>query len=183
MRLIAKKPCSFGGKRFFIGEEVPAHLVANPELQEKLGVLAIGNNRVGEVPATTSGTFTQAQVDEMVAAAVAELKETENGVYDRAITIFVNGESDGEMLAVSVTAEEIQQVFSILQMSAEEGAKVIADVTSENVLIFLHAADSRKTIKNAAKEQADKLFLTEKDSNESGKGNGTTGTITEGVDT
>ena len=34
MRLIAQKPCSFGGNKFFIGEEVPAELVTNPKMAE-----------------------------------------------------------------------------------------------------------------------------------------------------
>ncbi len=183
MRLIAKKPCSFGGKKFFIGEEVPAHLVANPELQEKLGVLAIGKNEVGEVPAAMAGTFTQEQVDEMVAVAVAELKETEGGAYDGIVTISVNSEVDGEMLAVPATAEEIQQVFSIMQLNAEDGAKAISTVDRENVLILLHAADSRKTVKDAARKQADNLFSTRGASNEARTGNTSTGTNPEGVDT
>ena len=41
MRLIARKPGSFCGKRFYIGEEIPEHFVICPEMQEKLGVLAI----------------------------------------------------------------------------------------------------------------------------------------------
>ena len=44
MKLIAKKPCSFGGQRFYIGDEIPAELVAEPKAQEKLGVIAIANN-------------------------------------------------------------------------------------------------------------------------------------------
>lgn len=181
MRLIAKKPCSFGGQRFFIGEEIPVNLVVNPEKQESLGILAIAKDEDERVSAVMAGTFSQAQVDEMIAAAVSELKEI--GDYDGVITISVNGEVDGEMLAVPVTAEEIQQVFSVMQLNAEEGAKAISDVKSENVLILLHAADSRKTIKDAAKKQADNLFSTREDSNESRTGNASTATNTEGVDT
>ena len=32
MRLIAKKPCSFGGQQFYIGDEVPENLVADVKL-------------------------------------------------------------------------------------------------------------------------------------------------------
>lgn len=39
MKLIARKPCSFGGKQFFIGDEIPAEFVVNPVDQEKMGVL------------------------------------------------------------------------------------------------------------------------------------------------
>lgn len=41
MKLIARKPCSFGGRNFFIGEEVPADLVLDPKRQESIGILSI----------------------------------------------------------------------------------------------------------------------------------------------
>ena len=41
MKLIAKKPCSFGGMRFYIGDEIPADLVMNPREQEKMDVLVL----------------------------------------------------------------------------------------------------------------------------------------------
>lgn len=66
-----------------------------------------------------------------------------------------------------VTSNEIKMVFGILQMTAEESIKAIADVKEENILVLLYAADSRKTVKNAAKEQADKLFSTKTVSDES----------------
>lgn len=153
MKLIAKKPCSFGGEKFFIGEQVPEELVANPAAQEKLGVIAISN---------------------------AEDKAP----VENSIQITVKNSSDGELATViSVTPEEIQRVFFIIQQSAEEAVKAISEIQSDNVLILIHAADSRKTVKNAAKEQADKLSSTESVLNESGKGNTTTGTNTEGADT
>lgn len=204
MRLIAKKPCSFGGQKFYIGDEVPENLVADAKLQEKYGVITIVNDSEG-VSGRESGTFfTQEQVEMMIAEAVeraekdneeklaelqehvAELQETAPGAYEETVRISVKGTADGENEQVTIVPakpEEIQQVFSILQMNAEEGAKAIADVTSESVLILLHASDSRKTIKNAAKERADHLYSTNEDSNESSTGNATTGTNTEGVDT
>ncbi len=41
MKLIAKKPCSFGGKKFYIGDEIPAEYVQNPRSLEKSGVISI----------------------------------------------------------------------------------------------------------------------------------------------
>lgn len=49
MKLIAKRLCSFGGKKYFIGDEIPAESVMYPKLQEQLGVLTIVND--GEAPA------------------------------------------------------------------------------------------------------------------------------------
>ena len=183
MRLIANKPCSFGGKKFYIGNEIPENLVADARLQEKMGVITIVNDNMG-VSGGQSGTlFTQEQVDKMLAEAIeeavnntitemkqkqkelqevlqqsaAELKEVDSEILMETVMIDIVIDSDGENeqhMTVWAKSEEIQQVFSIMQLNADEGAKAIADVKSENVLILLHAADSRKTVKNAAKEQA-----------------------------
>jgi len=70
MGLIAKRPCSYGGKKFFIGDEIPADLVADVAREEKLGVISITNASAGV--SVQSGTlFSQEQVDEMIAEAVA----------------------------------------------------------------------------------------------------------------
>ena len=72
MRLIANKPCSFGGRQFYIGDEIPAELVADARAQEKMGVIAIANDAEG-VPGGEPGTFfTLEQVEKMVAEAVDE---------------------------------------------------------------------------------------------------------------
>lgn len=211
MRLIANKPCSFGGQKFYIGNEIPENLVADAKLQEKMGVITIVNDNMG-VSGEQSGTlFTQEQVDKMLAEAIeeavnntitemeqkqkelqevlqqsaAERKEVDSEILMETVMIDIVIGSDGENeqhMTVLAKSEEIQQVFSIMQLNVDEGAKAIADVKSENVLILLHAADSRKTVKNAAKEQADKLF-SRTASNESTSGNKATGTNTEGVDT
>ena len=45
MRLIARQPCSFGGKKFYIGDEVPPELVLDAKAQEKKGVLTISEDK------------------------------------------------------------------------------------------------------------------------------------------
>lgn len=212
MRLIANKPCSFGGRKFYIGNEIPENLVADARLQEKMGVITIVNDNMG-VSGGQSGTlFTQEQVNKMLAEAIeeainntitemeqkqkelqevlqqsaAELKEVDSEILMETVMIDIVIDSDGENeqhMKVWAKSEEIQQVFSIMQLNIDEGATAIADVKSENVLILLHAADSRKTIKNAVEEQADKLFSIKAASNESTSGSEATGTNTEGVDT
>lgn len=158
MKLIAKRPCCFGGRKFYIGDEVPRDLVLDPASQEKLGVLSILKDREGEGPA---GTFTREQVDRMIAEAVTGLAMTD---------AFAGGEitpaelcvdiviGEGPAGVVHAAPEEIRQVFAIMQANADEGARMIAEVTDENILILLHVADSRKTIKNAARERAERLF-------------------------
>ena len=212
MRLIANKPCSFGGRQFYIGDEIPADLVADARAQEKMGVIAVANIAVANdaegVSGGKSGTlFTMEQVEKMVAEAVDEavnntVQEMEQkqkelqeaagvlqgeGFFSEGTMIIpVKGDSAGDseqQTTVPATVEEIQQVFSIMQMNATDGAEAIAGVKSENILILLHAADTRKTIKDAAKKQADNIFSTPGNPNESTGGNATTGTNTEGADT
>lgn len=186
--LIAKKPCSFGGRQFFIDDEIPAELVADPTTQVRFGILAVINTddnaegmKDGKAHDEYSGVFyTQEEVDvmvsEAVAAAVSEmeqkqeelqrsivlLQQTNPEMCDGIIAIDINGTSDGEneqMTPVFATREDVQKVFEIMQMNADEGVKVVTHVMSENVLILLHAVDGRKTIKDAAKKRADILFM------------------------
>ena len=199
MRLIAKKPCSYGGKKFFIGDEIPAELVVNIEREEKLGVISAANDEAGvpeqsgalysqeqvdkmiaDAVANADKGFTQEQVDEMIQSAVAELKPFDSD--NAGFTVAVKGEG-GNVTAVSCSAEDVQSVVDVLQMNAEDGAKVVASVKSDSVLILLHALDTRATVKKAAQKQHDTLFSAEGNSNESAGGNATTDSNTEGADT
>lgn len=152
--------------------------------------------------------YTQEEVDKIVAEAIEEavnntvmemeqkqqelqgdaegLRETMPGAYEGTVQVSIEGTPDrenGQVMLIPATSEEIQKVFSIMQMNAEDGAKEIAGVTSDNVLVLLHAADSRKTIKNAAKEQAGKLLHMDVPDTDAGTGCGSiTGSNTEGED-
>ena len=199
MRLIAKKPCSYGGKKFFIGDEIPAELVVNIEREEKLGVISAANDEAG-VPEQSGALYSQEQVDEMIADAVADadkgftqeqvdemiksaVAELESFDSDNAgFTVTVKGEGDN-VTAVSCRAEDIQSVVDVLQMNADDGAKAVTSVQSDSVLILLHALDTRATVKKAAQKQHDTLFSAEGNSNESAGGNATTDSNTEGADT
>ena len=199
MRLIAKKPCSYGGKKFFIGDEIPAELVVNIEREEKLGVISAANDEAGvpeqsgalysqeqvdkmiaDAVANADKGFTQEQVDEMIQSAVAELKPFDSD--NAGFTVTVKGEG-GNAMAVSCNAEDIQSVVDVLQMNADDGAKAVASVQSDSVLILLHVLDTRATVKKAAQKQHDTLFSAEGNSNESTGGNATTDSNTEGADT
>ena len=219
MRLIAKKPCSYGGKKFFIGDEIPAELVVNIEREEKLGVISAANDEAGvpeqsgalysqeqvdkmiadavanagkgftqeqvdkmiaDAVANAGKGFTQEQVDEMIQSAIAELEPFDSD--NAGFTVTVKGEGDN-VTAVSCSAEDIQSVVDVLQMNADDGAKAVANVQSDSVLILLHALDTRATVKKAAQKQHDTLFSADGNSNESVGGNATTDSITEGADT
>lgn len=145
MQYLCTKQLTAGGITYCPGEIIPDGVIL-PERSSKL----LRNGYISKLKESM-----QIEWEEMESVGM-NVPET--------VLITVNRESDEENqqgTAVPATPEEIQQVFSIMQLNAEDGAKAITEVQSENVLILLHAADSRKTIKNAAKEQADNLFSVE----------------------
>jgi hypothetical protein len=95
---------------------------------------------------------------------IAELVQVETG-EEVTFSVPVIQEIDGDtaqVMSVPLTEGDMQQVFAIMQMNADEAAKAIKDVKSENILVVLHATDSRVTVKRAAKSQAEELLLDDK---------------------
>lgn len=128
MALIAKKPCSFGGKAFFIGEEVPDELVMDAEYQEQLGVIS---------------RIAKSLMDDM--------NKPKEPLFS--IPIFGADETFGIMLS----EKQVQEVVTILQMDTEKAIEAIGKIEEENVLIVAHACDLRSEVKNAAKQRAEAL--------------------------
>ena len=206
MKLIAKRPCSFGGRQFYIGDEIPVDLVADAGQQEQYGMIAIVNTE--GVPGNESpkdSPYAQEQYEQDM----AELQEYRklgvtpeqirqiDGHYaelakelaqvrkesTKGIAVNLRGwdySDTGKAAEVTATPEQIKHTFDILQCTAEDGVKYIAEITDETVLLLIHAADSRKTVKNAAKEQRDKLSSIKGKINEATGGNEATDTSTEG---
>lgn len=148
MKLIAKKPCSFGGRNFFVNEEIPPELVVCAETQENLGVLAI------------------------VEETSAKILETE-GTDDMVIVPVVK-EEDGEMaqvMSVPLSIGEAQYVFAIMQMNVPEAENAIEKINEENLLIVLHACDSRTGVKKAAQKRVANISSAQMETNESTGGN------------
>lgn len=150
MKLIAKKPCSFGGKAFFINDEIPASVVLNPKQQEDLGVLTIVS-------------------DEEVAAGILETEVLET---DFVIPIVKGSDGDTvQAMGVPLNIGEVQEVFSIMQMNVEEATKTIEAAKSENMLIVIYACDSRAGVKKAAQKKAGNLSSTNGSTNDPAGGN------------
>ena len=137
MRLIAKKPCSFNGQTFYIGDEIPSEFVINPKAQEKLGVIAIaaGGGDQSE-PAGTGASI---------------------GQVEFAIPI---NQRDGKMI-LHCNEEQICKAAEVMQMTAGEAKETIKEIEDEKVLILLNACDSRKAIKEATEAAATKLNFEE----------------------
>lgn len=188
MQYLCLKQLTAGGKTYYRGDVIPDGVIF-PERGRKLErnkyISNFADNMVG-TEVTEGNVYTQEEFDTLIAQAASELKQTESDAYRDVVVISVKGkDSDGseQITAVPAMPEEIQDVFSIMQMNAEDGAKEIEKIASENVLILLHAVDSRKTIKNATRERADILFSTQEKTNTPKGGNGIPNTNVEGVGT
>lgn len=131
-RLIALKPCSFGGKKFFIGDEIPTEYVESPAKMEQLGVIKV--------------VKVESEVTEV----------TENVVIpDPTLEIVV--QTNGEEMILEPTDSGIQDVFNVLIGKVAEAEAIINQMTDGDALILLHLADSRKAVKEAAEARAKAL--------------------------
>lgn len=129
MRLIAKKPCSFGGKKFYIGDEIPAKFVKDPAEQEKLGALVqIKDAQEAQAPVAAGQTIT------------------------------VNVHADEGDMPLDLTADGLQAIFDVLTATVPEAEPIIEGMSDSDALILLHVVDDRKTVKEAAKARAKALI-------------------------
>lgn len=133
MKLIAKKPCSFGGERFYIGDEIPAELVQNPKTQEKYGILAILEGDAATPAPTVNATI----------------------VSDPVLTICVS--VDGENMDLEPTDDGLQDIFTALIGDADTAIATVKKMTDNDSLLLLHLAERRTTVQKAAKARAQAL--------------------------
>lgn len=131
MKLIAKKPCSFGGVKFYIGDEVPVELVHDPKTQEKYGTLAIVND------------------GGQVAPDVAPSASSD------AMELVVHAE-EGDM-PLNVSKDGIQAVVDAVTGTADDAVAIVKAMTDGDALILLHMIDTRKTVKAASEARAQAL--------------------------
>lgn len=124
MKLIAQKPCSFGGKKFFIGDEIPTEFVMDPAGQVKMGVLAFA----GE------GPIASAEAPAAAMPIVVRVKE-------------------GDM-SLNITGAGLQAMVNVMTGNPKDVEAIVKEITDGDALILLHMLDTRKAVKAAAEAQA-----------------------------
>lgn len=83
-------------------------------------------------------------------------KKPEEKVVIEQVTIPVKAE-DGREMEVSLVLSGVVKVFEVMQMPEEDAVKEIAGIEDENILITIHATESREAVKAAAKSRAVEL--------------------------
>lgn len=134
MKLVANKPCTLSGKRYFIGEEIPAEAVADPVALEKMGVLTVIRDGIP----------------------VETLEECVTSVGEVFFKIeIVKGDKGFDL---DVTEPQLQEAVKTMQMNQKDAVAHIRDTVEDNtVLIFLNAVDSRTAVKKEAETKAKSL--------------------------
>ena len=132
MKLIARKPCNFGGKKFYIGDQVPTEQVLDPRAQEKMGVLAI-------------------VVDD---AAPAPAPETVRKEVETMTVVIRDNEGD---MPLDLTRDGLQAVVDVLTVKPANAEAIIEKMDDGDARILIHLVDSRKAVKAAAEERAKSL--------------------------
>ena len=136
---IALKPCEFAGQRFLAGNSIPTELVHPGAVKrlKKQRMIAEANEQKEVVEVAVEQTETKPLFTVPVLA--------EEGT-----------------LPVELPAEDLEVLFMVLQKTADEAGNIIAEQTNKDLLLCIHALDSRKTVKNVAKEKATALIEAEK---------------------
>ena len=117
MRLIAKKPCSFKGKKFYIGDEIPAEFVLNPATQESMGVLTV----VGD-----GDTIAANPLEEKAVAIELEVKGEHISVTKEGLQAFISVLTETADDAVEIVKEMTDGDALILVHSVDDRKSVRA---------------------------------------------------------
>lgn len=131
-RYICNAPLRFSGKDYAIGDIIPDGVV----LPRRARTLVV------------SGHLTELSDDPENMMAKAELQ----GAYsDKPINIPINTENG--LISLTMSPQDIVSSITILQLASEAACDAIREVTSDDVLILLHALEKRKGVLKVIEEQ------------------------------
>ena len=130
MKLIAKQPCSFGGKRFYIGDEIPVELVQEPKTQEKYGKLVIVNDEASVAPGSAMEVVIRAKEGDLPLMLTKEglqaVVDVLTGTADDAKPI-IEQMTDGDALILLHLTDKRKEI----KAAAEERAKALSSEEAE----------------------------------------------------
>ena len=132
MKLIAQKPCSFGGRKFYIDDEIPVEYVLDPKLQQKQGVLKI-------VP--------DSKIEEIKDAPITLYIRAEEGDVE------VQLSSDGLQAVFDVLSANVENGTAIIEQMTDKQALLMLNVTDSRKGIKDAAEARAKALSQEAGDQ------------------------------
>ena len=124
MKLIAKKPCSFGGKKFYIGDTIPNDCIINPKDHEKQGTIAIVGDADG-APVTATTPIPRSYIIRTEAGELNVSNEAMQSVFDvllgkvGEVETIVDTMTDGDALILLHQAETRKAVKTAIEARAK----------------------------------------------------------------
>lgn len=145
------KPCTFGGVAYNVGDAIPSEAVlpSRERVLIKQGFIAPA---VETQSLLEENKTLKAKVDalEKGAARAAELPP-ERAKEQKGIVIPITAK--GGVLELVATPDDIVKAVATMQLNAEEAAKAVGEIDTEEALILIDALDQRKTVKTAIAER------------------------------
>lgn len=138
------KPATFAGVKYKPGDAIPAEAIP----ADRVGAVI----RMGLIAEQADGVRAE-QRPESVCTFTVPI------VFD-----------SGDVEQLPVTPATVEEVVSVLQMTADGATEHIAEMTDDAALILIDACDSRKTVKAAATARAKAIEEAAKASDQGGEG-------------
>lgn len=142
MAYIVKKPMNLAGKRRIIGE-----VLSDEEINLTRVYSLVQSGYLAEV-----GNMSESVHN------FDTIKERMNVTQKEGMAMInVPIKQGNDSFELELTAEDVVQVFEILQETVEVATERIKEIEKEAVLILIDATDNRKGVKASAVEQAKKI--------------------------
>lgn len=142
MAYIVKKPMNLAGKRRIIGE-----VLSDEEINLTRVYSLVQSGYLAEV-----GNMSESVHN------FDTIKERMNVTQKEGMSMInVPIKQGNDSFELELTAEDVVQVFEILQETVEVATERIKEIEKEEVLILIDATDNRKGVKASAVEQAKKI--------------------------
>lgn len=135
------KPCTFGGVAYQVGDAIPSEAVlpSRERALIKQGFIA---------PAAD----TQALLQENKTLK-AKVEAFQKNAANEPESIVIPITAKGGVLELVATPDDIVKAVATMQLNAEEAAKAVGEIETEEALILIDALDQRKTVKTAIAER------------------------------
>lgn len=166
------KACSFGGVTYSIGDAIPFDAVLPSReralIKQKFIAPAVGKDEAIIQEDNKELLEKIVELEKTIAEATGTPTGDEND--QREITIPIT--SNGGILELVMTPEDIIMAVATMQLNADEAAKAVGAIEKEETLILIDTLDVRKTVKTAIVARVEAMEKAEEGSQEKKEGQG-----------
>lgn len=145
------KPCTFGGVAYKVGDAIPSEAVL-PSRERALIKQGFIAPAVDTQVLLQENKTLKAKVEalEKTAARASESPQIRTNEPE---SIVIPITAKGGVLELVATPDDIIKAVTTMQLNAEEAAKAVGEIETEEALILIDALDTRKTVKTAIAER------------------------------